>query len=167
MVPPYSDKVTRASSYSISPNMPFRVRGFHPLWRVFPEHFHYNIIDLRAGPVSLAATQGISIDVFSSGYLDVSVPRVRLQTLCIHVRILAKSKRVSPFGNLWVKVCLPTHQSLSQAATSFIAFCRQGIHHVRLVTWSYNLKRSRTLSYMSNPTFFAKRMQCSIAITDC
>ena len=31
-----------------------------------------------AGPRSLAATRGISIDFFSSGYLDVSVPRVRL-----------------------------------------------------------------------------------------
>lgn len=167
MDPPCSDKVTRASSYSISSKMPFRVRGFHPLWRVFPEHFHYNIINLRASPVSLAATQGISFDVFSSGYLDVSVPRVRLPSLCIHNGILAKSKRVSPFGNLRIKVCLPTTRSLSQAATSFFAFCRQGIHRVRLVTWSYNLKRSRTLSYMSNPTFFAKRMQCSIAITDC
>ena len=31
----------------------------------------------RAGPRSLAATEGISVDFFSSGYLDVSVPRVR------------------------------------------------------------------------------------------
>ena len=30
-----------------------------------------------AGPLSLAATQGISVDFFSSGYLDVSVLRVR------------------------------------------------------------------------------------------
>ena len=29
-----------------------------------------------AAPRSLAATKGISIDFFSSGYLDVSVPRV-------------------------------------------------------------------------------------------
>ena len=33
-----------------------------------------------AGPISLAATIGISVDVFSSGYLDVSVHRVRLYT---------------------------------------------------------------------------------------
>jgi hypothetical protein len=32
---------------------------------------------LRANPRSLAATKGISVDFFSSGYLDVSVPRVR------------------------------------------------------------------------------------------
>ena len=31
-----------------------------------------------AAPASLAATRGISVDFFSSGYLDVSVPRVGL-----------------------------------------------------------------------------------------
>ena len=29
------------------------------------------------GPVSLATTSGVSVDVLSYGYLDVSVPRVR------------------------------------------------------------------------------------------
>jgi hypothetical protein len=33
------------------------------------------------GPRSLATTSGVSVDVLSSGYLDVSVPRVRLATL--------------------------------------------------------------------------------------
>ena len=41
-----------------------------------------------AGPRSLAATRGVSIDVLSSGYLDVSVPRVCFKTLCIQVIIL-------------------------------------------------------------------------------
>ena len=40
-----------------------------------------------AGPLSLAATQGISVDFFSYGYLDVSVPRVRFLTLCIQIRM--------------------------------------------------------------------------------
>ena len=40
-----------------------------------------------AGPLSLAATQGISVDFFSYGYLDVSVPRVRLLTLYIQIRM--------------------------------------------------------------------------------
>src|SRR6056297_2630819 len=52
-----------------------RIRGYHPLWPVFPNgssHTHGS-----AGPRSLAATRGVSIDFLSSGYLDVSVPRVR------------------------------------------------------------------------------------------
>ena len=42
---------------------------------------------LRANPRSLAATEGISVDFFSSGYLDVSVLPVRLAALCIHAAI--------------------------------------------------------------------------------
>ena len=36
-----------------------------------------------AGPRSLATTSGVSVDVLSSGYLDVSVRPVRLLHLCI------------------------------------------------------------------------------------
>ena len=48
---------------------------------------------LSLGPVwplprSLATTGGISLDFSSSGYLDVSVPRVPLVKLCIHLTIL-------------------------------------------------------------------------------
>ena len=49
--------------------------------------FFYLQNSLRAVPLSLAATKGISIDFFSSGYLDVSVPRVRLLHLWIQCRI--------------------------------------------------------------------------------
>ena len=38
-----------------------------------------------ASPLSLAATQGITVVFFSSGYLDVSVHRVPEHTLWIHV----------------------------------------------------------------------------------
>ena len=50
--------------------------GLSPTMVVLSRTFHYNIKDLRPGPRSLAATNGISVDFFSSGYLDVSVPRV-------------------------------------------------------------------------------------------
>ena len=40
-------------------------------------------------PRSLAATQGITIVFFSSGYLDVSVHQVPPVTLCIHVTVTA------------------------------------------------------------------------------
>jgi hypothetical protein len=41
--------------------------------------------------------------------------------------------RVSPFGHLRIKACLPAPRSFSQATTSFIACDRQGIHHMHLV----------------------------------
>jgi hypothetical protein len=68
----------------------FRVRDSHPLRWAVPGRFRYTLLVLRdkaplrpynpapegtvwAPPVSLAATQGISFDFFSWGYLDVSV----------------------------------------------------------------------------------------------
>ena len=44
-------------------------------------------ITVWALPLSLAATDGIDVSFSSSGYLDVSVPRVPLRTLWIHVRM--------------------------------------------------------------------------------
>ena len=47
-------------------------------------------------PLSLATTHRISFDFSSSGYLDVSVPRVPLVQLCIHCTILTSSVRWFP-----------------------------------------------------------------------
>jgi hypothetical protein len=41
---------------------------------------------------------------------------------------------VSPFGNLRVKVCLTTHRSFSQLATSFVAYLHQGIPRMLFAT---------------------------------
>ena len=57
-----------------------------------------------ATPRSLVATDGISVDFFSSGYLDISVPRVRFTALCIHAVILL-TEWVSPFGHCRIKAC--------------------------------------------------------------
>jgi hypothetical protein len=68
-----------------------RRRGSHPLWPTFPDGSasffgptsrSYNPGPAVTGPVwavplSLATTQGITLVFSSSGYLDVSVPRVR------------------------------------------------------------------------------------------
>ena len=76
-----------------------RVRGFHPLWQAFPKPFScpciYRLqseprnarIPVWALPFSLAATNRIDVSFSSSGYLDVSVHRVPLHTLCIGVWI--------------------------------------------------------------------------------
>ena len=57
-----------------------------------------------AVPRSLVTTQGISVDFFSYGYLDISVHRVRLAWLCIHHAILL-AEWVSPFGHCRIKAC--------------------------------------------------------------
>ena len=54
-------------------------------------------------PLSLATTDGISVDVSSSPYLDVSVQAVPFAYLfdSVYVDCLSGS-RVAPFGNPWI-----------------------------------------------------------------
>ena len=77
-------------------SLQFHVRGFHPLWPVFPGPFCYRCESrmqsepqsartlVWALPISLAATLEIEVSFFSSGYLDVSVHRVPSVWLWIH-----------------------------------------------------------------------------------
>ena len=84
-----------------------------------------------AGPLSLATTRGVSVDLLSSGYLDVSVPPVPLSRLCIHREITPHYRCwVFPFGDPRVKGCSAPHRGLSQPSTSFIDSWCQGIHRV-------------------------------------
>ena len=58
-------------------------------------------------PRSLATTSGISVDFFSSPYLDVSVQAVPLVYLCIQYTMTRHdSGRISPFGNPRIDACL-------------------------------------------------------------
>ena len=92
---------------------------------------------LGPGPLSLAATRGISVDFSSSGYLDVSVPRVassRPMRSGAGARALPRAGcpiRRSP--GLWP--CAP-HRGLSQLAASFVDFSCQGIRRAPLTSSS-------------------------------
>ena len=55
------------------------IRGYHPLRPCFPDRFWLSLMYHWPGPRSLATTNGVSVDVLSSRYLDVSVPWVRLK----------------------------------------------------------------------------------------
>ena len=66
--------------------------GLSPFIAALSRAFVCLIKSLRASPISLAATFGISVDFFSSGYLDVSVPPVRLFNLCIQLKIRAYAR---------------------------------------------------------------------------
>ena len=117
MVPPVSRRVSRVQRYSGSSltQIAFRIRGSHPLWPAFPcrspkllcrcvspqpRRINPPVWPL---PRSLATTCGISVDVFSSPYLDVSVQAVPFLHLFDSMQddwIL--SSRGAPFGNLRV-----------------------------------------------------------------
>ena len=91
----------------LSSSCGIRIRDYHPLRLTFPGYstpLHDK--SYQALPRSLAATRRISIDFFSFGYLDVSVPRVRSHDLCIQSGVTKLTLgRVSPFGHLWINAC--------------------------------------------------------------
>ena len=72
------------------------IRGYHPLWRAFPDASGCLLSGHWPGPRSLVTTSRVSVDVLSSGYLDISVPRVRSLAGDLN-------GRVSPFGNPRIK----------------------------------------------------------------
>ena len=112
----------------------FRLRDSHPLWCAFP-HTSTRWTDRDASPNprelsplvwppprSLATTSGISVDVFSWPYLDVSVqavPRVHLFYSMHAAGVLLQ--RVSPFGNLRIDAYVPlpeAYRSLSRPSSA-------------------------------------------------
>ena len=124
MVPPCSDRISRVPPYSRI-YLKLTCTGLSPTTACLSRQFQFFKIDHWPGPRSLATTSGVSVDVLSSGYLDVSVPRV-----C--------SLAGTPYG-VGCPIRKFTDQSLfaaphdlSQRITSFIASCRQGIHRMPL-----------------------------------
>ena len=136
VVHPVSHGVSRVPRYSGTQltQITFRIRGSHPLWPAFPCRSS-KLLSRCAGPQprrinpsvwppprSLATTCGISFDVFSSSYLDVSVqtvPRVHLFDSMHATGVLLQW--VSPFGNLRITgyLLLPeAYRSLSRPSSA-------------------------------------------------
>jgi len=111
-----------------------RVRGYHPLWPDFPDCSARGTVKswrlFRFRSPLLSESRLISIPLPTEMFQFRRFARTRLYIQ----RSVTLAGRVSPFGNLRIKACLPAPRSLSQAATSFIACCRQGIHHMHLFT---------------------------------
>ena len=121
MVPPSSDQVSRVWPYSgtrsalvvftyvvltLSDRPSHAVRLTTQVLNAVrtPEVFLLPVCPL---PRSLATTYGISFDVSSSPYLDVSVQAVPLIYLCIQYMMTRLSScRIAPFGNLRIKAYL-------------------------------------------------------------
>ena len=118
---------------SLVPHVGFRIQGYHLLWPDFPFRFANSraitrrLLRFRSPLLSESrlmsfprATEMFQFTRFAShDYVFI------MRYLC---------RWVSPFGNLRIKAYLPAPRSLSQAITSFVAYHRQGIHHMLLVT---------------------------------
>ena len=98
----------------------------------------------RLDPLSLAATDGISVDFLSSGYLDVSVPRVAAAALMRSARgAHALPWAGSPIRRSAGQRPFAPRRGLSQLATSFVGFPCQGIHRAPLVSSSCSMNPHR------------------------
>ena len=119
---------------TLVPPFRFRIRDYHPLWPDFPDRFASNMAKscrlFRFRSPLLSESRLISVPLPTEMF---QFRRFAPRSLCIQPRVTLAG-RVSPFGNLRIKARLPAPRSLSQAATSFIACCRQGIHHMHLFT---------------------------------
>ena len=79
-------------------------------------------------PRSLAATEGIEVSFFSSGYLDVSVPPVASRCLMNLGSECPDSARTGcPIRRSPVRCLLATTRGFSQLATSFFGSWCQGL----------------------------------------
>lgn len=138
MVPRSSDRISRVPPYLIRP-IELHIRDCHPLWLAIPDHSIHS--QGSAGPRSLAATRGVSIDFLSSGYLDVSVPRVcssnpmysdkkyLFHPAINHPKVIITEFQVGcPIRKFMDQSLFSAPHDLSQSITSFIASCCQGIH---------------------------------------
>ena len=122
MVPLSSNRISRVPPYSWTYYV-FTHTGLSPSMVRLSRLFWLFIIGRWPLPLSLATTNGISIDFFSSRYLDVSVPRVASLNLCIQFKVTHKSW-VFPFGNFRIKafIQLPeTYRSITRPSSTFSA----------------------------------------------
>ena len=114
--------------------------------------FRFPLIGHWPGPRSLVTTNGVSVDVLSSGYLDISVYRVCFSILCIQIEMTLRPGfpiRISADQSL-----LAAPHSFSQRVTSFIASLYQGIHQMLFKTLDRTVHESSNRS--DNHYYFLK-----------
>ena len=111
----------------------FRLRECHPLCLSFPEDSSIlSSLDVSPLPLGISLYQGLGsyhfarhyfgnhcFIFFSSGYLDVSVPRVPSTILCIHIAVHTPRCVGSPIRISTDLRSFATPRSFSQLVTSF------------------------------------------------
>ncbi len=129
----------------VSPYIPFVYGTFTlygPPFQKVPLSYIYGF---WAPPFSLATTHGITIVLFSSGYLDVSVLRV-VSRLAVGLHIF--NVQGCPIRTSMDLRSFATPHSFSQLTTSFVVSESQGIHHTPLFA-SYSYVFSNHISLYS------------------
>ena len=161
MVPPASHRISRVPRYSgtdylSSPSLTGLSPSLVPLSRSFRSAIFRcrrpATPDVRRPPVwplsfSLATTKEIEFSFFSSGYLDVSLPRVpSYETILIHLMVTGHCPgRVPPFGYPGITAYLQLPQafrSLSRPSSAISALAST------LRSYSLDLASSSTTTFL-------------------
>ena len=133
------------------------VRGYHPLRPCFPDRFRLSLMCHWPDPLSLATTSGVSVDVLSSRYLDVSVPWVCLKPLILFGGLIPsldnrKSKTSSRSRS---RSCLVSPKPLSSHRRKVLEF--------RLSKVGFPIRKSADQSFFAAPHGLSQRSTSFIA----
>ena len=129
--------------------MSFTFTGLSPSVVSFSKLFKLSHYCCWPSPLSLATTHGVSIDFFSSGYLDVSVLQVHSLYLCIQYKVTHEVLGF-PIRKFSDQSLHTAPRNLSQYTTSFIVLQCQGIRQSPL----------KRLIYAQKKTFFLQLNFC-------
>ena len=160
MVPPRSDRISRVPPYSRIYLLSTRT-GLSPTMARLSRRFRFLRLGHWPGPRSLATTSGVSVDVLSSGYLDVSVHRVCFVKLCIHLT-MAHDGPGFPIRKSTDQRVLAPPRGLSQRATSFIASTRQGIHQMPFLRLICESRHAQGETLRRRPTIKEQDLQSTV-----
>ena len=118
----------------------FTSTGLSPSVVSFSKLFKLSKLSCWPSPLSLATTNGVSIDFFSSGYLDVSVLQVCSLHLWIQYKVTHKELG-SPIRKFSDQSLHTAPRNLSQYTTSFIVLQCPGIRQSPLNAWFMHRKK--------------------------
>ena len=142
------------------------IRGYHPLRPCFPDRFWLSLMCHWPGPRSLATTNGVSVDVLSSRYLDVSVPWVRLKPPILFGSLIPSldNRKSKTFFKAWIRTSLfePQHTSCLGQISLEIVF-RHKVLEFRLSKVGFPIRKSADQSFFAAPHGLSQRSTSFIA----
>ena len=176
MVPPFSHRIPRVRWYSgyRSPSSYFAYRTLTVSGRAsHPVRLYFEVlISVRTPavlllpvwplPISLATTFGISFDFSSSGYLDVSLPRVPLMHLLIQCMIHGSSPCVFPHSEICGSMLICSSPQLIAACHVLLRLLMP--RHSPYALIRLNFLFSFEISVLLNCLSFSKHLGLHIAL---
>ena len=103
MVPPCSDRVSRAPPYSFSSHQPFRIQGYHLLWPDFPDRFARTGVTFGLFPVRSSLLRESRLISFPPGTEIFQFSGFASQPYVF--RLGYPCGWVSPFGHRGINAC--------------------------------------------------------------